>query len=181
MKPALIIFLLSILSITACSSNTSPKTQYYILNSPTSDVIKSGQNTKQSKKSANKAKPQLLVELLALPDYLSQPSLVLQLSDHQLHYSLFNMWAEPLKTGISQALANDLNSLNSSFNYIVKPQQTVNDIADISIKITSFQPTHLSQVILAGSYDIKLTNKESQTSSKHHTKQFTYTLSLIHI
>ena len=81
MKQALIIFSLSIMLITACSSNNTAKTQYYLLNSPT--LNKASDNN-------NNNKPVVIINLLELPEYLKQASLVLQLSEHQLHYAHYN-------------------------------------------------------------------------------------------
>ena len=178
MKPVLVIFLLSILSITACSSSSTPKTQYYLLNSPTSNVIKNLKNTIQQKELQDKNSPQIMVKLLPLPDYLTQPNLVLQLSNHQLHYSLFNMWAEPLSVGFTQALTHDLNQTNGSLKFVVNPQRVTTDNADIFITITAFQPTHLSQVILAGSYTISSKNQTSPIIQKSYTNDFTFTVEL---
>ena len=92
--------------------------------------------------------------MLELPEYLAQPSLVLQLSDHQLHYSHFHIWAEPLKLGLAQALSHDLNSNDSNVNFIVNTELRADLKADIIIKISAFQATHQAQVILSGSYTI---------------------------
>ena len=82
MKQALIIFSLSIMLITACSSNNTAKTQYYLLNSPTLNKASDNNNN-------NNNKPVVIINLLELPEYLKQASLVLQLSEHQLHYAHF--------------------------------------------------------------------------------------------
>lgn len=100
MKQASIVTIFIIILLTACNSNPQQKTQYYLLNSPTNTNTLDHNNEDQQN---------IIVELLELPEYLKQPSLVLQLSSHQLHYSHFHMWAEPLQNSIAQALLQELN------------------------------------------------------------------------
>lgn len=147
MKQALIIFSLSIMLITACSTNDTAKTQYYLLNNPTLSKVSSNKSTEQ---------PVVIINLLELPEYLRQASLVLQLSDHQLHYSHFHMWAEPLQISITQGLITDLNTIDSQHNYMsaLNPKQ-IKASTEVTLKITAFQPTHQSQAILSGQYWLK--------------------------
>ncbi|TWX73560.1 membrane integrity-associated transporter subunit PqiC [Colwellia sp. C1TZA3] len=147
MKQALMIAMVSTILLGACSSAPANKTQYYLLNSPTTTSAVNTDNINYQDSQ------HVGITLLELPDYLRQPSLVLQLSSHQLYYSHFNMWAEPLQSSITQALAQDLNYFNSRFNYIVtsaKNQVTADTV--VVINITAFHATHQSQALLAGTY-----------------------------
>lgn len=172
MKTIVMLTLLSIISITACSSNNTPKTQYYLLNSPTLAA-----KVKEIVTPENKQKSTVSVTLFELPEYLTQPSLVLQLSDHQLYYSHFHMWAEPLNLGISQALSQDLNNHESNFNFIIDASINANKKADITLKISAFQATHQSQVILTGSYFIN--NPSLISRHKTRTNQFNIAVDLV--
>ena len=156
MKQALIILSVSIMLMTACSSNNTPKTQYYLLNSPT---------LKNSVVVNNLNNPRVAITLLELPDYLKQPSLVLQLSDHQLHYSHFHMWADPLQSSIIESLTQDLNTKNNPHNYNVTLSSSVE--SEVIIKITGFHSTHQSQVILAGNYWLHGKNKRASEKIHH--------------
>lgn len=176
MKATLIIFLLSIMSITACSTNNTPKTQYYLLNSPTKLTLSAQQEVKIS--TVPEHKKQLSVKLLELPDYLAQPNLVLQLANHQLHYSHFHMWAEPLSVGLVQALTDDLNNTNDQLNFILSSEINSLKQADVLIKITAFQATHQSQVILAGSYTLKLKGLAQKESVNITKNDFKFTVNL---
>lgn len=144
MKQAITIAILSMVLFAACSSNETPKTQYYLLNNP---IV----NNKVNVISEQKAR--IAITLLELPDYLKQPSLVLQLSDHQLHYSNFHMWAEPLQTSFAQALVQDTNSIDENFQYISSntAKQQPQDLT-LFVNITAFHTTHQSQAILVGNY-----------------------------
>ena len=144
MKQALILAIFSVIFMTACSSKTSQNTQYYLLNSPTqarTDIA------------TNENLPLVALKLIELPDYLKEPSLVLQLSDHQLHYSHFHMWAEPLQMSLAESLIQELNISESHYYYLA--ESTPSDTAvktNIMVKITAFHTTHQSQALLAGSY-----------------------------
>ncbi len=174
MKTALMLMLLSVLSITACSSNNPAKTQYYLLNSPTKLMPKVMNNIV----SIADNKPSISVTLLELPDYLTQPNLVLQLSNHQLHYSNFHMWAEPLNIALSQALADDLNTTNQKFNFLVSPELKAAAASDIVIKITAFQATHQSQVILVGHYTLHAAKLTLESEKKNSTHTFRFAIDL---
>ena len=169
MKTVLMV-MLSVIMITACSSNNTPKTQYYLLNSPTLAV-----STSKNEITKNEPQSTISVALLELPEYLAQPSLVLQLSDHQLHYSHFHIWAEPLKLGLAQALSHDLNSNDSNVNFIVNTELRADLKADIIIKISDFQATHQAQVILSGSYTI---NREKVSPQSNIINNFNLVVDL---
>lgn len=161
MKQALMVSIWSIFMFGACSSNNTPQTQYYLLNSPTSANLATA---------ANENSKNVVITLLELPEYLKQPSLVLQLSSHQLHYSHFHMWAEPIQNSFVQALALDLNNITSRYQFIASATPNeINSTTNLVVKITAFHVTHQSQAILAGSYwlqtkDIKRQLKGSNFS-----------------
>ncbi|WP_077285082.1 membrane integrity-associated transporter subunit PqiC [Cognaticolwellia aestuarii] len=161
MKQALIVFSLSIMLITACSSNNTAKTQYYLLNSPT--LNKASDNN-------NNNKPVVIINLLELPEYLRQASLVLQLSEHQLHYAHFHMWAEPLQVSITEGLLQDLNAIDSHHNYmpVLNPQQ-LTSTTEVILKINAFHSTHQSQAILTGRYWLKEKNKNNAVKVHNFT------------
>jgi len=169
MKKTLIVALVSIILLAACGSAPANKTQYYLLNSPTATGAVNTDNRH------NNNRQPLGITLLALPDYLRQPSLVLQLSSHQLHYSHFHMWAEPLQNSFTQALAQDLNNIDSHFHYIVTPVKNQATAATaVVINITAFHATHQSQALLSGTY--WLPDKNGKNPGKAHN--FTLTVAL---
>ena len=169
MKKTLIVALVSIILLAACGSAPANKTQYYLLNSPTATGAVNTDNRH------NNNRQPLGITLLALPDYLRQPSLVLQLSSHQLHYSHFHMWAEPLQNSFTQALAQDLNNIDNHFHYIVTPVKNQATAATaVVINITAFHATHQSQALLTGTYWLQ--GKDMQNPEKEHN--FTLTVAL---
>lgn len=168
MKRALSLFSLSIILLSACTSNNTPKTQYYLLNSPTLNTSVSNKNSARIIKNTNT--PTITVNVLELPDYLKQPGLVLQLSDHQLHYSNFHMWAETLQTSIVRTLTQDLNTVDQRHHYVIAamPSRQTFD-TELLVEVTAFHATHQSQVILAGSYWLQ-ERKTPHVLKKHHFK-----------
>ncbi|MGB1261657.1 MAG: PqiC family protein [Cognaticolwellia sp.] len=174
MKPALIIIIFSLILLTACSANNTPTTQYYLLNSPTTLTPITQQNVEKNS-AFTPEKQAISINLLPLPDYLQQANLVLQLANHQLHYSHTHMWAEPLNKAIAKALANDLNHSNNSALFSVNSAFNTPETADIVLKITSFQATHQSQVLLIGSYRLQTNNLEQGSKTQHFNFAVTLT------
>ncbi len=135
---------LIILFLSGCTSSPKEQTQYYLLNQHS--VLSDG--SLQPKKSELK---QINLAKIKLPEYLSQPYLVMQLNDHQLHYASFHLWAESLQSGISKSLQTDLNNINSPFQFNLN---MTNSSAQYSLvlEINHFYPTNNSNVILTGKF-----------------------------
>ncbi len=150
MKQVLVVAILSMFLLAACSSNVLVKTQYYLLNNPT---------LSDNSQFENENSPVISITLSAFPDYLKQANLVLQLSDHQLHYSDFHFWAEPLQSSFAQALIDDANNLDSRFQYVastaISPESPLPAVMEIVVSISAFHATHQAQAILSGRYWLK--------------------------
>ena len=169
MKQAIIVTILIMLLI-ACSADTQQKTQYYLLNSPT-NINTLVQNDKNQQS--------ITIKLLELPEYLKQPSLVLQLSSHQLHYSHFHMWAEPLQSSIAHALLEELNQKDNRFHYLINTSVGSAALSKASksmiiVDITAFHATHQSQALLTGTF----WQEENSITNQHKPNSFAITLPL---
>ena len=130
-----------IISLSSCSSNSDIplETNYYLLNS---EYI--------AKKSLNINKT-VVVEVRELPAYLHQPHLVMQLNTHQLHYARFDMWAEPLQSGFTKALINELNLNNKHIQFVTDEFQLKDDnVKKLVVRVDYFHPSTASKVILSG-------------------------------
>jgi uncharacterized lipoprotein YmbA len=144
-----IIIALTVL-LTACSSKTIETTNYYLLNNPTAKV----EHDKIAFESSLD-KQLVMVKVNELPDYLNQPNLVMQLSNHQLHYAHYHMWAEPLAIGISKTLTHALNTSDMANKIVFSNEKiTVNTSATIIVNIESFQANHYATMLLTGYYKI---------------------------
>ena len=139
-----LLILLGVLSLSSCSTSTSPqKSRYYLLNSHYSQQQVTNPLTRVIDKT-------VVVSVLELPAYLHQPYLVLQLDAHQLHYARFDMWAEPLQQGFLKALLVDLNN-GSSTSTFIDGNQLASELT-LVINIERFHVTDSSGVTLAGHY-----------------------------
>lgn len=122
----------------SCSS-TPPETKYFLLmnNAPANGHI------------AKRSKEQYSI-MVEVAEYLKKPYIAMQLGDNQIHYSLFNLWAEPLTEGIQKALMFDLKQSTPP-----NPQhQSIQNITSVKVKIDYFHITDNSKVLLSGSYGL---------------------------
>ena len=109
--PVLIVVFIGFFSlIQGCSTSSVSESKYYLLNNqqPITVDESSGSANKNSLKQA------AFVVVNELPRYLNQANLVMQVDQHQLHYTHHHMWAEPLHSGFSKALLSDLNKGNGT-------------------------------------------------------------------
>jgi len=130
-----------VISLTSCSSssNIPSETNYYLLNN---------QQTTQTAVNISKT---VAVKVLALPTYLHQPHLVMQLNKHQLHYARSDMWAEPLQVGFTKALLSDLNQNNNGIEYVTDEFQPDKQSATkVIVRVDYFHPSSASKVTLSG-------------------------------
>lgn len=154
MKKLFLPFVFMLTLLNGCTSSTEKKTHYYLLDSPTSVQAKFSASAADK---ANRIKR--IVTLTELPKYLHQASLVMQLSDHQLHYSHFHMWAEPLNEAFLNALINDLNIESPTMLFLDKYSTSADKtVQEIMVTLTTFQVTHQSQVLLKGYYQLPINN-----------------------
>lgn len=124
--------------------------------------------------------PIVLVKPLVIADYLRQPNLVMLLEQHQIHYSLQDVWAESLQTAFHRALLQDLNS-SDSHHYISASSPLVNKASrTISIDLAHFYSTDVFNVVTSGQYWLSGSRlKESKQDALSITKYpFYYELDL---
>ncbi len=133
--------------LSACvTSTTTPDTFYYVLNS------QSGLQSKVEKSTAKQVK----IQTVKLPDYMKQANLVLKLSDHQIKLANYHFWAEDLSQSITRAIVNDLNQQHQNISFT----QQCSACDKLSITIDHFYPTEGGDVLLTGSYEMRINDKE---------------------
>lgn len=116
--------------------------RYYLLHTPANKVVNKD----------NKAKPVVAVQLPIIAEYLRQPSLVMQVDQHQLHYSHQDVWAEKLQSSFFKALLQDLNTTGKR-NYVSSSSpEAISAVTTISIKLEHFHATDASTVVSSGWY-----------------------------
>ncbi|MCW8875517.1 MAG: PqiC family protein [Kangiellaceae bacterium] len=131
--------LLVTILLAGCNSNPAKKSNYYLLNS----------STAQSESSQLIAQPDYVLERIRMPDYLVQPNLVMQLSDHRLHYAGYDIWAESLQAGVSKVLVSELQNRGLKIH---DHSETDLEVNRLFVRIDHFYPTDNSEVILSGKY-----------------------------
>lgn len=140
--------------LTGCNSSPAKKSNYYLLNSTS---IQSGTNQLM-------AQPDYVLERIRMPDYLVQPNLIMQLSDHRLHYASYDMWAENLQAGVSKVLISELQNKGLKIHDHTETDLEVNRLF---IRIDHFYPTDDSQVILSGKYWVEDPVNKKVLSGNH--------------
>lgn len=136
------LFVIGLICISACTTQPVKNVEYFILS-----------NGNASSSPTQQQKPIVVVNQIILPSYLDTSNLAMQLSDHQIYYSKQHFWAEPLKTGMTNALLEDLNGSNSNNVYLAKIDDAkVESPHKLGLHIRQFMPTYQSTVILNGQY-----------------------------
>jgi uncharacterized lipoprotein YmbA len=127
--------------------------RYYLLHTPENKFSKMTLVTQPAK-----TKPIVVLQLLNVADYLRQSSLVIQINQHELHYSRQDVWAEKLQSSFYKALLQDLNAIGQR-NYV--PSSSPNSThasATISIRLEHFHATDASTVVSSGHYWVSALN-----------------------
>ena len=139
MKIVVICLCMTLLS--SCSSGPS-NVRYYLLHTAKNKVSHT----------SDESKPTIVLQLLNVADYLYQSSLVMQVSQHELHYSRHDVWAEKLQTSFYNALLQDLN-VGGQRNYIASTSPNVPfAFASVIITLDHFHATDASTVVSSGKY-----------------------------
>jgi uncharacterized lipoprotein YmbA len=146
------VVLLMVVAISACSSSAkAPDTIYYLLDSnPKSFANKQTSDTKL-----------VMIDIVALPDYLKTNQLVMKEGDNRIVKAHYHSWADDLSESIQRALISDLNnSLNNAavVGYCV-------DCFTIKVTVEHFYPTADGDAILSGYF---MTNSSPETDQVHY-------------
>lgn len=167
-KITYVIILLS--TLLACSNtNVEQTTYYYLLTNP---VVNN-----EAKANKLKVDSKLLYSVsVDVAEYLDRPNLVMQLDHHQIHYSLFHLWAEPLSKGLKKSLLFDLNKYSETLTYKAEKynKKHVQQANHLEIAIDYFHVTNTSKVILSGSYMVN-----GQESDRPLKQNFTFEETLL--
>lgn len=140
--------------------------RYYLLHTPENNVSNTSDGTKSI----------AVLQQLNVADYLRQSSLVMQINQHELHYSRQDVWAEQLHSSFYKALLQDLNATDQR-NYVASSSPNAVDASvAITVKLEHFHATDTSTVVSSGRYwlsaNVPQTDKDkdkdkNETSSSH--------------
>jgi uncharacterized lipoprotein YmbA len=166
---------LSVALLIGCTSEPL-SVRYYLLHTPENKVPNITLVTQPIKTQPIKTKPTVVLQLLNVADYLRQSSLVMQVNQHELHYSRQDVWAEKLQSSFYKALLQDLNAIGQR-NYVTSssPNATL-ATTTISIQLEHFHATDTSTVVSSGRYwvsaDEPKTDKSKDLVTSIHTFYF---------
>lgn len=136
-----------IVLLQACS--TAPNsTRYYLLSGhqPNASIY-------EKNRRIHPAAQEKISVSLQLPEYLNQPSLVMQIDEHQIHYALFHVWAEPLLMGTTKSLLADLNSQTDASEFVnARTSKWDKPSSHLGVQVDYFHITQDSRVVLSGQY-----------------------------
>ncbi|MCW8833759.1 MAG: PqiC family protein [Colwellia sp.] len=153
MKSSLISLILFLLLLSGCSSPPE-QTQYYMLNNL--------QNAAPSNAPQKVNVCNTYTVSIAMPEYLNQPYLAMQVHEHQMHYSNSHMWVEPLATGVQKSLLDDLNANSSHSKFTaMRSSGASNNSSTINIEVNYFHVSENSEVIFSGQFTL---DEESQNT-----------------
>lgn len=152
------------LCMTFLSSCTSEplSVRYYLLHTAENKVAKTN----------DKKEATIVLQLLNVAEYLRQPSLVMQVNQHELHYAQQDVWAEKLQTSFHAALLQDLNNIGKR-NYVTSTSpEAINAGMAIIVMLEHFHATDESTVISSGHYwlsaqSLQKNRNENLSNSSH--------------
>ncbi|OUR66647.1 hypothetical protein A9Q77_11125 [Marinomonas sp. 42_23_T18] len=144
----------SSLVLLGCNSQPTPTSHYYMLNQQLDIENLTG------------VSPIKKIQL-TLPEYLKQPNLILQLSEHELSYAYYHMWAENLDEAITKSLQLDLKALVKSVKPEVDKIVSTKERANLVLNIDHFYATIDSKVVLAGNYTLVNTQQTLALSPQY--------------
>lgn len=140
--------LLTMIGLLQACSSVSNSTRYYLLNS-----YQTVESIDELDRGIQRAAQEKIAVSVQLPEYLNQPSLVMQIDEHQIHYALFHVWAEPLLLGTTKALLADLNSQTETAEFVnARSLKWASPSSHLDVQIEYFHITNDSRVILSGQY-----------------------------
>ena len=161
MKIVMICLCMALLS--SCTSNPL-SVRYYLLHTPDNNVSHT----------VDDSKPTVVLQLINVADYLRQSSLVMQLGQHELHYSHQDVWAEKLQASFYNALLRDLN-VTGQQNYIASSSPNVPlAMASIAITLEHFHATDVSTVVSSGQYWLSQNNTSTNQGKNVATTRHSF-------
>lgn len=137
--------LVSMLLLTACSSQRENQRHYYQLPLMTPPV------TARAATSSTE-RHQLWVQEVTVPDFLSGEELVYQDSD--VHYTLaqHNLWASPLPQQLQHSLIVQLAAALPG--WVVADQAQGSEPARLNVTITAFHGRYQGQAVISGTWQL---------------------------
>lgn len=151
MKLNSIALMLAIAALSGCAAKSVSLT-YYLLHAPAATV----HNTSAD------ARAYVHITSLQIPDYLKQRNLAMQTSASTLHFAPKHVWAEPLNSGLTQAISESLWQTSQILVIPLDIAPPTGDTVAIRIQIDDFIATYDGDVVLKGQYWLQGNGSTSQ-------------------
>ena len=136
--------LVLLLFLSACTATSVDQPRYFVLSAEPAAH-------EESSSPATGSGPRLLLQNVQLADYLQSANLILQVSEHEFHFSPTHLWAEPLAVGIGRALS----SAEPGISLAAPGKISSNYDALLKLHVDYFHIVDGEAVILAGSFTLE--------------------------
>ncbi len=142
------------LLLSACASSDNAPVNYYFLDNETSFIT--GESLYN-----DPSLPLVTLHEVTVSPLLSQPNLLVQLDDGDLHYALEHVWAEPLVVAIPNVVVKRLRQRNEQYRFESGSEGWFgHEKYHLVIDITTFHPNASQEVLLKGKYSILTVDDE---------------------
>ncbi|MCB2185228.1 MAG: PqiC family protein [Deltaproteobacteria bacterium] len=142
---------------------SSPRTQFYMLNSL-------GTPATDSPAGPEKTARVVAVGPVELPAYLDRPQIVLRQGPNQLEFTEFEHWAEPLDKSFSRVLLEDLTNLLNSQDFRFYPWRSqVNFDFQVAVNVLAFEGNQAGQAVLTADWLIFRGRQDPQAAARGHS------------
>ncbi|MBF7073910.1 membrane integrity-associated transporter subunit PqiC [Glaciecola sp. MH2013] len=147
-----------VLMLSACTTSVqAPDTTYYLFDS----------NPVSYPQKVNTSNGLLMIDVVALPDYLKTNQLVMKEGENRIVKANYHSWADDLDESIQRAIINDLNVALSETSVV----DFCNSCQKVRITVEHFYPTQAGDVLLSGYYQIDHAQNEGQVRYFHFTSE----------
>ena len=134
--------------LAGCSSSTTSKVHYYVLEP-------AYKHAEVDVHAPAESKAQLIyLESLTVAPYLTRSQLPMQLEKHQVYYADDHLWAEPLVEGLRRSLTASLRKKGGIHIFSEKPADTRDNTITLVVHFDDFVASYESGVIANGTYSI---------------------------
>jgi len=161
----IMLFFVSFLLLTACTSNSTVQLNYYLLDSSTSPSLNSDK--------INENRPLVVIGNVKLSEYLQQSSLSMQTAEHLIHHAHNHLWAEPLPDAVVKVLLKDLRAITAEYGFEEMANRWQGKARyQIALQVNQFHPITQQQVILSGRFWLTdLVGDKTQAMDFNYTKE----------
>lgn len=98
----------------------------------------------------------IAINKVVLADYLTQPNLVMRVSENKLDVASYHSWAEPMGDAIQRILIDELNQAELGYGFMKRCK----GCAEINVFVDHFYPDQNGSVVLTGRFTFEQSGHE---------------------